>query len=379
MGDSFTSETVVKKQELNSTKKITTKVLMKEINFHITDHCEGHCPMCYATDEKMIRKHGNIETLKLVVHNAIANGGVERFVMVGGDPCEHPNLVELLKYIKQEGQKYGIDTKSMVISNTHDYKEDGKKVRIEEISDILDGVCLTVHGHTSNIHDEFNGCLGSYKHVMENLRRYAEVKNKNQEICIIVNLMPSTVEHLQDIILNTNEELNGKIDSVAIQRIAPIGKACGTDKYFIESKDVNPILKVLKEAKEKYGFYLEFVDAFPWCIVKPEYRKLLHKGGCNWGTDYCAVFADGSIARCAMSENKLSINMTELDTPEKFEDFWENDKELMRFRRKEHLDEQCKNCKLLKECGGGCALARETGDPYKFEETEKGHDYLIKR
>lgn len=42
--------------------------------------------------------------------------------------------------------------------------------------------------------------------------------------------------------------------------------------------------------KEEKGFYLEFVDVFPWCIVKPEYRYLLREGGCNWGTDYCAVF-----------------------------------------------------------------------------------------
>lgn len=352
---------------------------IKEINFHITDYCEGHCPMCYATDENMNRKHGNLETLKLVAHNAIVNGGVERFVMVGGDPCEHPHLVELLKYIKEEGKKYGIETKNMVISNTHDYKENGKPVKFEDINLYIDGLCLTVHGDNAQMHDEFNGCLGSYQHVMENLRKFSITKNKNQEICIIINMMPSTIENLKNIIFNTNKELNGKVDSFAIQRIAPIGKACGTKKYFIDSKDVNPILKTFKEVKEKYGFYLEFVDAFPWCIVKPEYRDLLHKGGCNWGTDYCAVFSDGSISRCAMSENKLSMNMIQLDTKEKFENFWNNDKELIKFREKEHLDEQCKNCKLLKECGGGCALAREMGDPYKFEETEKGHDYLIKR
>lgn len=59
---------------------------LKEINFHITDVCNGHCPMCYATEEGMCRTNGNIETLKKVVHNAIVNGEVERFVMVGGGP-----------------------------------------------------------------------------------------------------------------------------------------------------------------------------------------------------------------------------------------------------------------------------------------------------
>ena len=35
-----------------------------------------------------------LETLKKVVHNAIVNGEVERFVMVGGDPCEQRRYAE---------------------------------------------------------------------------------------------------------------------------------------------------------------------------------------------------------------------------------------------------------------------------------------------
>lgn len=38
------------------------------------------------------KKNGDLDTLKLVVHNAIMNGEVERFVMVGGDPYKRlPN------------------------------------------------------------------------------------------------------------------------------------------------------------------------------------------------------------------------------------------------------------------------------------------------
>lgn len=355
------------------------KYKVKEINLHITDFCSGHCPMCYATDEKMTRKHGDLEELKLIVHNAIANGRVERFVMVGGDPCEYPHLVELLKYIKEEGQRYNVETKNMVISNTHDYLENGEKVEIEKLANCIDGLCLTVHGETAQKHDEFNKCFGSYKHAIENLKKYAKVKNNKQEICIIINLMPQTVSELEQIIDNIYYDLDNQVDSIAIQRIAPIGKACGSTKYFIEKEDVNKTLKILRQMKQKYGFYLELVDTFPWCIVEPQYRDMLTKGGCNWGTDYCAVFKDGTIARCAMSENKLSENLLNLDTPEKFEQFWQNDEELVRFRNKEHLDEICRKCNMSNECGGACVLARDTGDPYKTKIPKKGYDYLAKR
>lgn len=352
---------------------------IKEFNLHITEYCSGHCPMCYATDESMDRKHGDLNTLKKIIHNAIANGNVERFVMVGGDPCEHPNLVEILKYVKNEGKEYGIPTKTMVISNTHDYKENGQLVDIKDIVEYIDGMCVTVHGINANEHDKFNGCKGSYEHVMNNLKKYNEVRNKSQEICIIVNLMPQTVNCLEDIMLKTNEKIDNGVDGFALQRIAPIGRACGTVKYFIKQEDVNKVLQICKKMKEEKGFFIELVDTFPWCVVEPEYRNLLPKGGCNWGTDYCAVFADGTVSRCAMSDNKLSANVLDLDTKDKFSRFWKEDKELNKFRRKEHLDDQCKKCALINECGGGCVLARKSGDPYKTDPPELGHDYLAKR
>lgn len=80
-----------------------------------------------------------------------------------------------------------------------------------------------------------------------------------------------------------------------------------------------------------------------------------------------------------MSENKLSSNILELDTPEKFYEFWNNDEELAKFRNKEHLDAQCIKCKMLDECGGACVLARKNGDPYRYKIPIKGHDYLAKR
>lgn len=352
---------------------------LREIDFHITDVCLGHCPMCYATEEDMCRKHGDLETLKKVVHNAIANGEVERFVMVGGDPCEHPHLVELLKYIKAEGKKYDVKTKTIVLSNTHDYKENGKPVSIEEVAPYIDEMDVTVHGATPEVHDAFNGCPGSYEHVMENVKKFIGVKNSDQEVCAIMNVMPHTVKHMESIMLNTALNLDGKVDFFGIQRIAPSGRACGETKYFIEQIDVNSIMQIFKKIKTEHGFNVEFIDVFPWCAVKPEYRDMLPKGGCNWGTEVCAVYSDGTVSRCAMSDRKLSANMAELDTPEKFAEFWETDQELVKFRKRAHLDEQCRACSMLADCGGGCTMARKSGDPYKQDVPEQGHDYLANR
>lgn len=244
-----------------------------------------------------------------------------------------------------------------------------------------------------------NGVKGSYEHVLKNLRHFAEIKNPDQDICAVINVMPHTVAHMEEIMLSTAAKLNGSLSAFVIQRIAPSGRASGEVKWFIERQDIDPLMKVFDKIIREDKYPIEFCDVFPWCSVKPEYQYMLPKGGCNWGKEVCAVYMDGTVKRCAMASNDLSKKMTELTTPEKWRAFWDTDPELVAFRRKLHLDEACKSCELLQECGGSCVLARESGDPYDNTQPidpatgkiktecleingfnpQKGHDYLSKR
>jgi radical SAM protein with 4Fe4S-binding SPASM domain len=386
---SGTNEIELSDEQETDYNDISEEVIGKlaEIDFHITDDCNGHCPMCYATKEGTCRSYGDLETLKKIVHNAIVNGEVERFVMVGGDPCKHPHLVELLKYIKEEGEKYKVKTNTIVLSNTHDYQENGVKVDIKDVAPYIDEMSVTVHGPDAASHDAFNGVEGSYEHVMRNLKEFARVKNDDQSISVTINVMPHTVENMSQIMINSAIELgqnfSGKknLDYFLIQRIAPSGRAKeNPTEYFIEKYQVNEIMKTFKTIKDKYGFGIEFCDVFPWCSVAPEYRDMLPKGGCNWGNEVLAVFQDGSIKRCAMANDKLSKNMLELDSPEKFNEFWKNDPKIVAFRKKKHLDERCLACKMLNDCGGSCVMSRCSGDPYKGAgKPKRGYDYLANR
>ncbi len=337
---------------------------IEEIDLHITDYCRCNCPNCYATQPGMVRKHGDLETLKLIVHNAISNGGVKRFVMVGGDPCEHPHFVELLKYIKEEGRKYDVDTETIVLSNTHDYRENGKIVPIEYAAQYVDEMDVTIHGSSAKEHDRYNRTPGSYEHVIANLNRFAEVKTDNQALCAVINLIPSTVSHIEDIMQTTINRFNNKLDSFCIQRIVLEGRAEGDTKWFIRKEDINTVMEVFNKMIHEKEKDINFCDVLPWCIVDEKYWPMLNEGGCNWGTEVLAVYMDGKITRCAMSKNGLSKKMTELNTKEKWQEFWNNDPELNAFRNKIHLDNKCKTCELLSRCGGSCVLARESGDPY---------------
>lgn len=338
------------------------------IAFHITDNCAAHCPMCYENACKCKDLDGELETLKKIAHNAIANGRVENFIMVGGDPCEHPHIMELMRYIKSEGQKYGVDTFIEVLSNTHDYRENGEIVPMEEVVKYVDKMNVTVHGVDAAQHDAFNGVKGSYEHMMENVRKFIALKSNEQSVGITVNVMPHTFDKIGEIVYNANDDLNYQIEDVCVQRIAPVGRASKNPEMFlIERQDVDVLMPILDALKQE-GFGIEICDCFPYCSVKPEYRHLLSKGGCNWGTEIVSVSPTGDITRCALSSKKLE-NMLNLDTPEKFMDWWMNSPELEAFRKKLHLNEACKKCSKMANCGGGCAISAENNE---------GMDYLAR-
>lgn len=330
---------------------------LNTLAFHITDNCSAHCPMCYENACKNKDLDGELETLKKIVHNAIANGKVENFLLVGGDPCEHPHLMELLRYIKSEGEKYGVDTFIEVLSNTHDYRENGEIVPMEEVAKYVDKMNVTVNGVTAGEHDSFNGVPGSYNHMMDNVRKFVAVKGDHQSVGVTVNVMPNTYDKIGEIVYFANADLGGVIEDVCVQRIAPVGRASKhKERYLIERQDLDVLMPILAGLKEN-GFGLEICDCFPHCSIKPEYRDLLPEGGCNWGTEIISVAPNGDMTRCALSESKLSANLAELDTPEKFMEWWITDPELVAFRKKLHLDEACRRCVHSRECGGACVIS----------------------
>lgn len=350
---------------------------LKTIAFHITDNCSAHCPMCYENAQRNPDLDGEFETLKKIVHNAITNGKVENFLLVGGDPCEHPHLIELMRYIKEEGKKYGVKTFIEVLSNTHVYKENGKVVPMEEVVKYVDKMNVTLHGTTPEVHDAFNGVKGSYMQMLANVMRFVQIKSSEQSVGATVNVMPHTVHNINEIVYNANQLLGGAIEDVCVQRIAPVGRACGQTKYFIEKQDLNVLMPLLADL-DAHGMSLEICDCFPFCSIKPEYRHLLPKGGCNWGTEVISVRADGSMTRCAMSSSTLSKNMLELDTEEKFMQWWTTDPELTSFRNGCHLTERCQHCKDVQDCSGGCLMARPSGDPYQGNTVIQENDYLAR-
>ena len=351
---------------------------VKEFDIHLTKACTGMCDFCYATHKdselmKLWKPHGDTETLMTVIRNIRVAGGAEDVVFVGGDPCQHPDIIPLLEYAKEVGLH------TCVLSNTHLYRHNGILVPMEKVVKIVDEMDFTLHG-TPRVHDAFNGNKGAYESAVSQLKEFVALRGDDQEVGVVVNLTPEVVEHLDETLRTFFAEvpLDPKRDHILVQRIAPVGRAAENfERWKITPEMLVKALEEFEKIQKEFGIEvkLDAVDVFPWCVVPEKYHYMLTPGGCQWGQPggVLSVLPDGGIQRCALS-GKVLGNICSLTTPEQFREFFENDPTLKAFREKQHLYDCCKKCKYFEQCGGGCVIATG-GDPYG-EVPYRGIDYL---
>lgn len=371
-------------------------ITINEVDFHVCGGvdpktglkaCSGKCPYCYVD---MVKKSnpvfkelpvfGDKATLMQAIRNIRKSARPKDFVFVGGDPCEHDNLMELIKLAK------GLGMNVAVLSNTHVYKMDGRVIPIEWVTPFVDELAFTLHG-IGDRHDSVNGNIGAYRNGMWQLKKFMFARGTTDKaVSILMNFVPYTMRHLEEMMIGVIEELqmDPERDYFAIQRIAPTGLAKNDYERWKVRRDLLPgALRTLKDIRERLGFEtkLDTIDVFPWCSIPEEYHDMLHEGGCQWGqpNGVLSVVQDGGIQRCALSERTIG-SFLEIDTREKFTRFMLDNPTLRAFREHRHLEDRCLRCEYLDRCGGGCVIAvgGEDGDPYAVDGGVvcTGRDYL---
>ena len=319
------------------------KYQLNSVALHITDECSGKCPMCYYNKkEKTIKREGALEVLKSIALE-LKNANVREVNLVGGDPAEHSHIQDLVKYL------YDLGLDVPILSNTHNYKNSS----VYEIAPYVTSLEGTFHAPTAEEHNKFNASPNSYQMMVSNLKRYDKVRSTNQNLGAVLNVMNYNYNRLYAIIESLLEQgLN--LDYVLIQRIGLYGRAENNKEFSIVKEKLATAFEQIDDINKKLGVESVMVDAFPLCLIPEEYHKSL--GVCDWGYGTASLDMNGNITRCAVAEHtgeNLLGNIFE--TP--LSEIWDNSPTLIRFRSKEYLSGECKECNLLSKCGGGCPLS----------------------
>lgn len=131
---------------ISGNKKKRKETLKKKykINLHILEACNFRCRQCFSKfgTEKLL----SVKDWKKIVDNCIAGADVAEFNIAGGEPMLYPELVKLVKYIRNKGVKISLITNGSLMN--------------EEWIKNYAGLYETIGFSVDSINDETNRKIG---------------------------------------------------------------------------------------------------------------------------------------------------------------------------------------------------------------------------
>ena len=141
-------------------KKFYSKNL-EQIFLYITDNCSFGCKHCLIGDRN--NHFYELDELQKILIS-VKKLGAKKITLIGGEPTEHPNLLEIIQLVKSMNFEIVIDTNGSFntsLFNSYVFRK-------------IDMICFSVDGFKKSIHDSIRK-KGSFKTIMENL----ELAKKN--------------------------------------------------------------------------------------------------------------------------------------------------------------------------------------------------------
>jgi len=134
----------------------------------LTRACNNRCLFCH---DKEAQNGTNIPFQQ--IHKELIEGkkqNATRAVLSGGDPTLHPKLMEIIAFAKKTRYSH-----IQLITNGRMFAYNN--FLDKAISEGLDEITFSVHGHTEKLHDRLTGIPGSFNQTLNGLKN-ALAKNK---------------------------------------------------------------------------------------------------------------------------------------------------------------------------------------------------------
>ncbi len=281
--------------------------------------------------------------------------------VTGGEPLVRQDLCEVMEYASKElGFFWGMTSNGILLNDENIEKL--KKAKMATISISIDGLEKT--------HDEFRGVPGSYKIILENIKKLRKAN-------FVDHIQVTTVVHKRNI--NELEELYEvmkglKLDSWRLASMDPIGRANDNKDLLLDGKDLKRLLDFivaknkLKELRMDYGC--------PGFLgVKYETKARPWAFNCRTGINVASILYNGDLFVCPNVPRIKSLMQGNIKK-DNFKEVWEN--KYKEFRTKDRTKcTECETCTWWDYCLGGAFHTWNFEEniqnkcPYKMMKGEK--------
>jgi len=315
-----------------------------QVGLNLTDACNVYCLHCSrpvsATNDAIYMKRWD----KII--DDITNCGVVQVFLTGGEPTLHPDIVEIIQYIKEKRLKIVLSTNGLVLENSL------VDIITKSFTDSQDYVQFSLDDLYENYEKIRVG--SSFEKVKINLVKLIE-RGINVRVSSVVS--EENVNRIFEIYKFCEDN---KVSSI---RFRPI--FLRTRSHFnvpSEEKVIKEFCKIISHKKETNSS-INLVSSpnrliYPfsrWLMNNRQDMKLLFPTGsfvCPATVTSCEISPEGFVYPCSYFDNKnfFAGNVFEED----FSHIWRKGLNWNYIRKKKHISKDCSNCEEFNNCLSGC-------------------------
>ncbi len=300
----------------------------RQVNIEVTNKCNLNCKMCKRRELKIPETGIELIKFKQIVDQLPA--GVKEISFGSyGESFIHPDIYEMIKYVKSKGFFLSITTNGFLF-----IKEENRKKVLESGVDVLRFSVEEVLPSTNNAHPYSSELLKS-------LEKLADEKKRTEQTSCQTKLFFNTVVNLgnysQIIDLIKYAE---KIGFDTVELIHLDKKSNDVKEYLPIEKEI-ALYKKINQIKDQMKFKIKVTSLYDRYIGirKFAFRNMKY---CPFTYDVCHVTIDGDVTPCCFGLPRHKIdNIFE----HSLSDIW-NSSQFKKFRKEQQ--QVCKGCTLMR-------------------------------
>ncbi len=299
----------------------------------LTYQCNNNCFHCYNEPDR--ESHSlSFQEWKAII-DRLWELGIPHIVFTGGEPTLFPELISLIEYAKGKGLVTGLNTNGRRLSYN------GYAQSLGDAG--LDHIQITIESSDPSIHDLIVQKQGAWQQTVAGITQALKtdlfVMTNTTLLRENVDTLPQTLALLSSL----------GVPTIGLNALIFSGRGRSVAQLLSES-ELFPILEFAKQFVESSGQKLIWYTPTHYCNFDPMDLSLGIKG-CTAALYNMCVEPNGTVLPCQSYYHSLGNILHD-----QWETIWHHPlAESLRHRRL--ISNQCEDCLLLAQCGGGCPLS----------------------
>jgi radical SAM protein with 4Fe4S-binding SPASM domain len=323
--------------------------------YDITTACNFHCKHCYSASGKASPDELNTSEAKQLIHE-IAAKGVFYIYILGGEPFLRPDFMQLLGHMKHAGLSVMINTNGWYVDDVT--SDELALIGVEHLRFSLDGA-------NAETHDKFRGKSGSYRRVLDAIRR---VVSRGVRVSVSYTMTRDNYREIEAVC----DLLAGlKVSEVFFGQLSNVGRASGNMGLALSSPQTHEAAAVIENSRRRYwpSVNIYSVDGTldrPCTQCVSQGKAYPDFMGCQAGRTCCNITPMGDVVPCLLWRSPVAGNVRD----KTFDEIWD-ESELFRKLRQVRDYPECRVCPYRNVCARECPLSSSQSEV-------KGQDRLAR-